>query len=189
MNGRLLFEKYGHLIETIVAVEKLIPRKIREMQFNRIRNKDGKIALLRRFILLKTLAKKVGDNVAIFPGVYFENIDNLIIGSNVSIHQMCYIDAEGGIEIGDNVSIAHRSTLLSSNHGYKDTSIPIKYQRMILAKTTIENDIWIGCGCTILAGVRIETGCVIGANSTVTRNLETNSIAVGSPAKTIRKRL
>ncbi len=188
MNGRSLFEKYSHLIEIIVTVERLFPKKIREIQLKRIRNKDGKIAMLRRFILLKTLAKKIGDNVAIFPGVYFENIDNLIIGSNVSIHQMCYIDAEGGIEIGDNVSIAHRSTVLSSNHSYEDTTIPIKYQKMILEKTVLDNDIWIGCGCTVLAGVRIGMGCVVGANSTVTHNLEANSIAVGSPAKIVRKR-
>ena len=101
---------------------------------------------------------------------------------------MCYIDAEGGIEIGDNVSIAHRSTVLSSNHSYEDTTIPIKYQKMILEKTVVDNDIWIGCGCTVLAGVRIGMGCVVGANSTVTHNLEANSIAVGSPAKIVRKR-
>ena len=64
MNGRSLFEKYSHLIEIIVTVERLFPKKIREIQLKRIRNKDGKIAMLRRFILLKTLAKKIGDNVA-----------------------------------------------------------------------------------------------------------------------------
>lgn len=188
MNGRTVFEKYNRLINTIVAVEKLLPKKFRVKQFNRIRNKDGKIAMLRRFVLLKTLAKKVGMNVAVFPGVYFENIENLSIGDNVSIHQMCYIDAEGDIEIGDNVSIAHRSTILSSNHGYEDISMPIKYQEMVLAKTILDDDIWIGCGCTILAGVHIGSGCVIGANSTVTHNIEAKSVAVGSPTRIIKKR-
>lgn len=72
---------------------------------------------------------------------------------NVSIHQMCYIDAEGGIEIDDNVSIAHRSTILSSNHGYADVDITIKYQGMILKRTILESNVWIGAGVSIMAGV------------------------------------
>ena len=102
---------------------------------------------------------------------------------------MCYIDAEGGIEIGNNVSIAHRSTILSSNHGYTDPIIPIKYQEMTLAKTIILDNVWIGCGCTILAGVEIGSGTVIGANSIVTKSIPENSVAIGSPAKRIKSRI
>ena len=130
----------------------------------------------------------MGKNVAILPGAFFEYIENLSIGDNVSIHQMCYIDAEGGIEIGNNVSIAHRCSILSSNHGYKRDDIPIKYQDMTLAKTIIHDNVWIGCGCVVLAGVEIGSGSVIGANSTVNRTIPGNSIAVGSPAKRIKSR-
>lgn len=188
MNGREIFRKFGRYIYAIVYIEKAIPAKIRLKILSRIRNKDSKIAMLHRYIIVKSLAKNVGSNVSIFPNVYFENIENLSIGNNVSIHQMCYIDAEGGIEIGDNVSIAHRSTILSSNHAFRNVFIPIKYQKMNIEKTIIENDIWIGCGCVILAGVHIESGCVIGANSTVTHNITAFSIAVGSPAQVIKTR-
>lgn len=189
MNGRQLFQKYGKLIYLVVEIEKKLPKRFRKKQFARLRNKDGKLAMFRRYVLLKTLAKSVGDNVSIFPGVFFENIENLILGNNVSIHQMCYLDAEGGIEIGDDVSIAHRSTILSSNHSYKDVLVPIKYQDMILKKTVLHNNIWIGCGCVILAGVNIQSGCVIGAASTVTCNIEKDSVVVGSPARIIKKRM
>ncbi|MCM1170968.1 MAG: acyltransferase [Clostridium sp.] len=189
MNGRKIFQKYNKLIYLIVELEKKLPKRFRKNQLARLRNKDGKLAMFKRYVLLKTLAKSVGDNVSIFPGVFFENIENLTIGNNVSIHQMCYIDAEGGIEIGDNVSIAHKSTILSSNHSYKDMVVPIKYQDMILQKTVLHNNIWIGCGCVILAGVNIQSGCVIGAASIVTHNIEKNSVVVGNPAQIIKKRM
>ena len=189
MNGRSAFLKYGKLIHFLVTVAKKMPRRVRRFILNVNRRKTSKVGFLMRYVAVASLAKHIGNNVAIFPDVYFEYIENLSIGDNVSIHQMCYIDAEGGIEIGNDVSIAHRSTILSGNHGYTDSSIPIKYQDMILAKTVIQDNVWIGCGCVVLAGVVIGTGSVIGANSVVTKSITENSVAVGSPAKRIKARI
>lgn len=188
MNGRELFDKYGKVISFAVRMLGRFPKRFRIWLLNVNRNKSGNVGNFIRYVSVATLAKHVGSNVAILPGAYFEYIENLVLGDNVSIHQMCYIDAEGGIEIGDNVSIAHRSTILSSNHGYMDPLIPIKYQEMTLAKTIIRDNVWIGCGCTILAGVEIGSGSVIGANSTVNKSIPENSVAVGSPAKRIKSR-
>lgn len=189
MNGRTFFKKFGNIIDGLVVVQNIVPKRIRKYELKRICNKPGKVAMIRRYILLKTLAKYVGRNVAIFQGVYFENVEQLSIGDNVSIHQMCYIDAEGGIDIGNDVSIAHRTTILSSNHGYNVLDVPIKYQSMSLKRTTLKDNIWIGCGCTVLAGVCIESGCVVGANTTVTASIDENSVVVGNPAKIIKKRV
>ena len=187
-SGRYRFAKYKKIIEIMVKFTRLLPKGMRKLLFNHIRNYNGTLGILGRYVLIKTLAKSVGDNVAIFPGCYFEHIEGLSIGNNVSIHQMCYIDSEGGIDIGDDVSIAHRTSILSSNHGYKDKNTPIKYQQMELAKTSIENNCWIGCGVVILAGVVIGSGCVVGANSTVTKSLPSKVVAYGSPAKVIKER-
>lgn len=189
MNGRAIFEKYDKIICLLVSFAKILPRGIRVWLLNMHRYRNGKWGMFFRYIAVSSLAQRVGKNVAIFPGVYFEYIENLCLGDNVSIHQMCYIDAEGGIEIGNDVSIAHRSTVLSSNHTYSDENIPIKYQDMKLERTTIDNNVWIGCGCVILAGVKIGTGAVIGANSTVRGSIPENSVAVGTPAKRIKSRL
>ena len=187
-SGRYKFAKYKKIIKVLVKLTSRLPKGIRKWLFNHVRMYNGNAGILARYVLIKTLAKKVGDNVAIFPGCYFEHIEGLSIGNNVSIHQMCYIDAEGGIDIGDDVSIAHRTSILSSNHGYKDKKIPIKYQKMELAKTSIENDCWIGCGVVILAGVVIGSGSVVGANSTVTKSLPSKVVAYGIPAKAVKER-
>ena len=189
MNGRAIFLKYGTVIRFLVNLTRKMPKRFRLWFYNINANRNGSLAMFNRYIAVSSLAKCVGNNVAVFPGVCFEYIENLILGDNVSIHQMCYIDAEGGVEIGNDVSIAHRSSVLSSNHGYKRDDIPIKYQDMTLAKTRINDNIWIGCGCVVLAGVEIGSGTVIGANSTVNKSIPENSIAVGSPARKIKNRL
>ncbi len=189
MTGRELFKKYNKIIYTIVKIAKIFPYKFRKKRFDAARMLNGKRGQLCRYVWLKTLAKSVGDNVVIFPCVFFEHLDKLEIGNNVSIHQMCYIDAAGGVVIGDNVSIAHRSTVLSSNHSYSDKKTPIKYQDMILKRTVIKNDVWIGCGVTILAGNSIGNGVVIGANSVVTHDIDDGSVVVGNPSKVIKNRL
>jgi chloramphenicol O-acetyltransferase type B len=52
----------------------------------------------------------------------------------------------------------------------------------------IEHDVWIGRSATILSGVTLGTGCVIGANAVVSKDIPPYAIAVGNPAKIVRKR-
>ena len=59
---------------------------------------------------------------------------------------------------------------------------------MIHKKTIIDNNVWIGCSVTILAGVHVSSGCVIGANSVVTKDVNPDEIVVGNPARVIKKR-
>lgn len=188
MNGRELFQKHHRVINCFVKITNFFPKNTRLRKFEKLCNKNGKVAMFKRYLYFKTLAKSCGDNVAIFPGAYFEHIDNLSVGSNVSIHQMCYIDAEGGIDIGDDVSLAHRVSILSSNHYYSDLNIPIKYQGMKLDRTTIDRNVWVGCGAVILAGTHISSGSIVGANATVTHDVLPNFIVAGSPAKPIKER-
>ena len=188
-SGRDVFYKYKPIISVLIHITRILPRKIRRILFEQCRNRNGIVGILKRYVLFSTLANEVGDNVVIYPGCYFEHIDKISVGNNVSIHQMCYFDAAGGIDIGNNVSVAHRSTILSSNHHYSDKDIPIKYQGMDKSRTVVSDNVWVGCGCTILAGVMISTGCIIGANSVVTKNASTvDGIYVGSPATLIKKR-
>lgn len=186
--GRDKFNKYKNIIDFFIRLASIFPLSVRKWFFFHGRMYQGNAGMVYRYIFFKTLAKKCGTNVAIFPGVYMENIDKISVGNNVSIHSMCYLDGEGTITIGDNVSIAHRTTILSSTHTYKEKNIPIKYQKMLAKPVKIYDDCWIGCSVSILAGMTIGSGSVIGANSTVTKPIPSNVVAVGSPARVIKER-
>lgn len=188
ITGRDKFNKYKNIIDFFVRLVSILPLSVRKWLFFHGRMYQGNVGRVYRYIFFKTLAKKCGTNVAISPGVYMENIDKISVGNNVSIHSMCYLDGEGTITIGNNVSIAHRTTILSSSHTYKEKKVPIKYQKMVAKPVEINDDCWIGCSVSILAGMTIGSGSVIGANSTVTKPIPSNVVAVGSPARVIKER-
>lgn len=149
---------------------------------------SGNSGLALRYCVLRAVAAKCGDNVAVFSGAYILNPTGLEIDDNVSIHPMCYIDAAGGVAIGKDVSIAHGSTILSSSHDFRQLSPPIKDQGTLLCKTVIRENVWIGAKATILMGVHVESGAVVGAGAVVTKDVLQDSIVGGVPARVIGQR-
>lgn len=188
VRGREQFEKYKPLIIFLTNCFGLLPRPIRLKWFEQVRMVKGKIGIALRYILLKTLAKQVGDNVSIHSGVYLFHPENLSIGDHVSIHPMCYLEASGGLTIGNNVSIAHGATIMTESHRYDSLDIPIKDQGLLFKETIIESDVWIGAKATILYGTTIGSGSIVAAGAVVTKNVPRLAIVGGVPAKVIRLR-
>lgn len=186
--GRDKFNRYKPIITMLIKICRILPVNIRHRLFIFFRMTKGNVGLLLRYILLKSIANKCGDNVSIQPNVYIFCPHKLSIGDNVSIHPMCYIDATGGIYIGNDVSIAHGSTIMSSTHRYDNLDIPIKDQPVELLSTVIKSDVWVGSKVTILAGIRIESGCVLAAGAVITKNVSKNLVVGGVPAKKIKER-
>lgn len=87
------------------------------------------------------------------------------------------------ITIGDNVFIGPNTCITTANH-------PILHKERLMTSfggpITIGNNVWIGANCTILPGVTIVDGTVIGAGSVVTKNIPENVIAVGNSCKILR---
>lgn len=111
------------------------------------------------------------------------------IGQDCAINSFCFIDAdEGGVEIGDKVLIAPGVGIHGSNYKYSDEKTPIINQGITSEGIKIEDDVWIGSNSTILDGVVIGRGSVIGAGSVVTRDVPPFSVAYGVPAKVIKRR-
>lgn len=113
------------------------------------------------------------------------------MGKNVGIGYGVYVDVDGYdlIEIGDDVLLAAQTLLLTHRRDMKFYS-KYKLQRelpYIHASIKIENNVSIGMRSVIMPGVTIGEGSVIGANSTVTKNIPPHSIAVGNPAKVIKE--
>jgi acetyltransferase-like isoleucine patch superfamily enzyme len=105
--------------------------------------------------------------------------DRTIIGiSNVII---------GPVKIGNDVMFAQNIVASGLNHGYEDVSLPPSKQKETTAQIIIGDDVWIGANSIITAGVTIGKHAIIGGGSVVTKNIPDYSVAVGNPAKVIKK--
>lgn len=186
MAGRDQFKRMEGIIRLLVSFFSIFGQRGNYILLRSFRNVNGKIGLLVRYICLKNIAKKVGSNVSIQPGVFLFNLQNVEFGNNVSIHPMCYIEGAGGVAIGDNVSIAHATSLISTNHTWEDAAIPIKYNQETFAKILIDEDVWIGCGVRILAGVTIKRRSIVAAGAVVNKSFNEKSLLGGVPAKLIK---
>jgi len=112
------------------------------------------------------------------------------LGFDTRITTNCILWAgkKSKIILGDNVLIGPGAQLHASNHGYELGKGPMTYQERIEKDIVIGNDVWIGLGATILSGVNIGDGAVIGAYSVVTKDVPHYAIVAGNPAKLIRYR-
>jgi len=112
------------------------------------------------------------------------------IGENCTVNSFCFIYADkGGLEIGDNVLISPGVGIFGSNYEYNDETKPLIEQDIISKGIKIEDDVWIGSNSTILDGVTVGKGSVVGAGSVVTKDIPPFSLAFGVPAKVIKKRV
>ena len=113
------------------------------------------------------------------------------IGDNVSIGSYCHITAINRIVIGNGVLTGRWVTITDNSHGNTDVEtldqLPVKRSLKSKGPVVIEDNVWIGDKATILPGVTIGKGSVIGANAVVSKNVPPYSIAVGNPVQIINK--
>lgn len=180
-----MYYRYKAVIRFLVRVAALFPRPVLKFFYAVIEPFPGVLFVLFRYMIISNLCKTVGDNVYVANFVELRNAENLRIGSNVSIQKNCYLDAIGGIIIGDDVSIAHQSSIVSFDHGWKDKSLPIRKNPLVRLPVELADDIWIGAGVRILAGSRIASRCIVAAGSVVTRHTECvgGALLAGVPAR------
>lgn len=129
---------------------------------------------------------KINNNTEILDGVLILTYGgDITIGKDCSINPYTIIYGHGGTVIGDNVLIAGHCMIIPNNHNFKNSSQLICYQGNSSFGIIIENDVWIGHGCSILDGVIIGTGAVIAAGSVVNKNVPPYHVYAGVPAKKI----
>lgn len=186
MSGRDKYSKFQPIINLVSIFFKFMPLAIRKFFWELSSPFSGYISLTIRYAILSSSTEKCGRNIYTGSHVVIKNMKNITLGENISFHDGCYIDGAGGIEIGNNVSIAHHSSLISFNHTWTDISQPIKYNPVEYAKVVIEEDVWIGCAVRIMPGVTISKRSVIAAGSVVVKNVSSNSLVAGVPAKKIK---
>jgi acetyltransferase-like isoleucine patch superfamily enzyme len=109
------------------------------------------------------------------------------IGDRCLIGKGSAVVGHFSITIGNDVWTGHNVYITDQNHGYEDVTRPIGIQSMPEKPVTIGDGSWIGYGSVVLPGASIGDHVVIGANSVVTGDIPSYSVAVGSPAKVIRR--
>ena len=136
-----------------------------------------------RELFSKLTGKKIDENFRLFPPFYTDCGKNITIGKNVFINMCCKFQDQGGITIGDECLIGHNVTLVTLNHDFN----PELRANLYPPPINIGKKVWIGSNSTILPGVTIGDGAIIGAGSIVTKDIPPNCIAAGNPCKVIRK--
>lgn len=140
-----------------------------------------------RYWFTKPFIKKMGK-VRISEGVTIGYPYHVELGDNVTLNNGVTIDGYGGVKIGNFVRIAHRVTIMSSDHVFDDRDIPIYKQGLSSAPVTIADDCWLGCNVVILPGVNLAHGSIVAANAVVNKSSEEFAILGGVPAKKLKTR-
>lgn len=112
-------------------------------------------------------------------------VGNVIIGDRTIIGIGNVII--GPVEIGSHVMLAQNIVISGLNHGYEDVHISPSMQPVSCKPILISDEVWIGANSVITAGVTLGKHCIIGAGSIVTKDIPEFSVAVGNPAKVIKK--
>jgi len=137
-----------------------------------------------REILRELIPNAAGTNLYIEPPFFCDYGYNIFCGDNVYFNVNCVVLDGAKVTIGSNVFFAPGVQMYTANHPLDAESRRTVENALPI---TIGDDCWIGGNAIILPGINIGNGCVIGAGSVVTKDIPDNSLAVGNPAKVIRK--
>ncbi|EKU91622.1 DapH/DapD/GlmU-related protein [Bacteroides oleiciplenus] len=128
------------------------------------------------------LGKPLDKSTTVLPPLYIDYGKPVNIGKRCFIQQCCTFFGRGGITIGNDVFIGPKVNLITINHDLDPDNRSATYGRPIV----IEDKVWIGIGATILPGIKIGYGAVIGAGSVVTKEVPPMTIVAGNPARIIK---
>ena len=133
--------------------------------------------------LRNVLGLHVGDSTFVHMGCHFEG-EKISIGDNTVIGRNCFLGGNGGaLIIKNNVSITARTYIFCASHLVDSPDFASVHKDVI-----IEDHAWIGAGATIMPGVTIGEGAVLGAVAAATKDVPAYSIWAGVPAKEIGTR-
>jgi acetyltransferase-like isoleucine patch superfamily enzyme len=133
---------------------------------------------------------EIGPEVLFEPDVWITAPGDarVRIGAGSFLNLGVMVAAEQLVEIGEHCMLANGCFVSDANHRHDDPDRPITWQGFqSKGPTRIGDNCWLGANVVVTSGVSIGERCVIGANSVVTHDIEPFSIAVGLPAKTIRR--
>ena len=168
-------QSFNSLDKTLLALRK------QTGEICRLFNKSPSKGNLKR---IKELFAQCGEGVIIESGFHCDYGNQITIGDRSFININCTVlDApisEASITIGNDCLIGPNVQLLAVSHSVNATQRLNKEN--FASPITIGNNVWIGAGAIILAGVIIDDNAVVGAGSIVTKDVTANTVVVGNPA-------
>ena len=130
----------------------------------------------------RILGKPLEASTTVLPPLYIDYGKPVTIGKGCFIQQCCTFFGRGGITIGNDVFIGPKVNLITINHDMNPDNRSATYGRPIV----IEDKVWIGINSTILLGVKIGYGAIVGAGSVVTKDVPAMTVVAGNPARIIK---
>src|SRR3954451_10521665 len=112
----------------------------------------------------------------------------IAIGADTYIGPKAVLFGAGGIELGDGVLISPGVVITSHQHGYAERDVDIRLQPLRFGAVVLERDVWVGANATVLPGVHIGHGSIVGAGAVVTQDVAPMTIVLGIPARVARER-
>lgn len=162
-----------------------------------IRGKPGNIIIGDNFSCLGFLVLNNRENgrIEIGENVFFDKSVELCaamdavlkVDDSAAICARFICNAGANVYIGKMTVIASNCNINASER-LRKKGIFMKHQEYMHAPITIGEDVWIGSNVSVLKGIKIGNGAIIGANAVVTSDIESNGIAAGVPAKIIKYR-
>lgn len=132
----------------------------------------------------------IGVDVKISPNATFRNGERIFIGDHAHVgeHDMIWAgNSHGRIMLGEYCLLAPNVTITASNYGIAQGT-PVMHQPKDERDVVIGRDVWLGANVVVLAGVTIGDGAIVAAGAVVTKDLPSQCIAAGIPAKVIGER-
>ena len=134
-------------------------------------------------LFAKLTNTELNETLNVIPPFNTDFGKNIHIGQRVFINSGCKMQDQGGIYIGNDVLIGHNACLLTLNHEMEPENRADMHPKPI----HIEDKVWLGSNVTVLPGVTIGEGAIVAAGAVVTKDVESNTIVGGVPAKIIKR--
>lgn len=134
-----------------------------------------------RTLMSELTGRRVPESFQLFPPFSADFGKNIRFGEDVFVNSGCRFQDQGGIDIGDGSLIGHNAVVTTLNHDM----LRSKRADLRPARVVIGRGVWFGANVTVLPGVNIGDGAVIGAGAVVTRDVASGAVVVGVPAKQV----
>lgn len=182
-----LLKRLAHRM--LIPANDFRPRLWIRLLINPFKHKRGKASIIRyrtRIDVFPFNNFELGEKSLIEDFVTINNgVGDVIIGAKSIIGIGCTVI--GPVSIGNNVMLAQNIVVSGLNHGYELVNISPSEQKVDTKKIVISDNVWIGANCVITPGVTIGRHAVVGAGSVVTKDISDYSVAIGNPARIVKK--